>query len=236
MKSFKEVMEHIKSFTTSSELLSKLEEILVLINNEFQKNFLILTLIEKVEELCDTSVAKPVIKQLLLRWSTNLEFKKIRLAIIGRATKAFSEGMYKRAGTSNNFKFLFFKDATGTLCLLIHLEERPTELHYDALQYYLMQRNIDYVSVRGGGYALFYEDEIRFTGASGDFGYPSFSEILLTVKSFWPEFKLLFIKEHFFSEGLMKENEVSCYKGSREEEKYRFDSSFFNVIEFEVSI
>lgn len=134
---------------------------------------------------------------------------KFQLFLIGNVNQYFrSNGEFK--GIPRNLKFSLVCTEDSELIILIHEVEAPTVLHSDGIDFLLLHKNLETVTVRGGGKVdLFTHGNIptmSFYDESTDFGPALTEEVKAISNYFWEETMNVHID---INDGQFKEKERS---------------------------
>lgn len=112
----------------------------------------------------------------------------LKVFLIGTVLESFDGGFVKPTDNSVRCKFSILREDSG-LTMLVHLKEEPTAEHSDAIGFYLHERGLSEVVVRGGGQIAFYNNEhwrgIQVSMASADFGCAATEEVRSILQEKW---------------------------------------------------
>ena len=152
------------------------------------------------------------------------------LILIGKINELFDGTDYKDSREYIELKFLLLRDENNQLKLFLHKQEEPLKEHADAVGFYLIEKGLEHIVVRGGGMIDFYNGdykEINFKGASGTFGWAQNDEVLSVAEKIWPDYKIRFQKT--FPDP--KERDYEPYFQFLKEKRSKFKDSDFIITE-----
>ncbi len=152
------------------------------------------------------------------------------LILIGKVNELFDGTQYKDSDEYTELKFLLLRDKNNIPKIFLHMQEEPLKEHSDAIGFYILEKGLESMTVRGGGMVDFYNrdyKEINFKGASGTFGWAENDEVLYVAKKIWPDYRIQFQKTF----PAPKERDYEPYSQFLKEKRCKFKDSDFIIKE-----